>query len=86
MLEIDDVFFVENGLNRELGEFYFSEHYGSREAIMKRAEYVPKNSDKLSAAMIPEEMYVFCSKDNIQFSTMVLNKYNPNKGQVMEYL
>jgi len=86
VLDIEGVFFIENALSRKSGEFYFSEHYGSTEAVMKRAGYAGKNSDKLLAAMIPYEMYIFCSPNNIEFSEMILTKYKPEKWCVMEYL
>lgn len=86
VLEMEGVFFIENALSRKAGEFYFSEHYGSTDAVTQRAGYAAKNSDKLLAAMIPYEMYIFCSPNNKEFSEMVLTKYNPEKWCVMEYL
>lgn len=85
VLAMDDVFFVENALSREEGEFYFSEHYGNKAAVLTRAKYVQQQSDKFSAAMSPDVMYVFCSQDNVDFGKQILQKYNPKTWHVMEY-
>jgi len=85
MLEIEDVLVIALGVSKELGEFYFQEHYGSSKAIYEQSIFMAMNRGEIKEHLVPSEMVIFTSENSQGFiEDIVAINIGPEKLTLMK--
>lgn len=86
--EVEDYLYVEVAVNRELGEVYCQEHYGSTKGGEEKIQHVEAIglSDELYEYVIIDELFFFGTPQNYEFCQRILDTQCLNRSACLEVI